>query len=55
MLQDKTEEVWEDHHCNIPKGAARNKALAQLWDDFTTEEKNQWKERAEAYAMNIDR
>lgn len=55
LLRSKMEEIYESHRDNISKGTARKEAISELWNELISSEKNDWKERAEAYAMDIEK
>lgn len=55
LLKERAEEILEGRDDNLPKGAARNMALADLWDELTNSEKNDWKDHAHALAEDVAR
>lgn len=55
LLKEKAEEILVERGDRFPKGAARNMALSELWNDLTSSEKNEWKERAHALAEDVSR
>ncbi|KJA14200.1 hypothetical protein HYPSUDRAFT_208911 [Hypholoma sublateritium FD-334 SS-4] len=55
LLKERAEEILQARNDNLPKGAARNMALADLWDGLTDSEKNDWKDRAHALSGDVSR
>lgn len=55
LLKERTEEIVEERGNKFPHGAARNMALAELWEDLTSLEKDDWKERAHTLAEDVSR
>ena len=46
-------EILEQRGNTFPHGAARNMGLLELWDELTSSEKNDWKERALNIAEDV--
>ncbi|KJA18633.1 hypothetical protein HYPSUDRAFT_56982 [Hypholoma sublateritium FD-334 SS-4] len=53
LLKGRTEEILESRGNKFPHGAARNMALAELWDELTSLVKDDWKERAQALVEDV--
>ena len=55
LVEDKADDILRDRDDNLPKGAARNVALSELWNELTDLEKNHWKDRAHAITDDVAR
>ena len=55
LLKERAQEILEERSDHFPKGAARNMALAESWNDLTSAEKNEWKERTRAMTEDVSR
>ena len=55
LLKERAQEILEERGDRFPKGAARNMALAESWNDLTSAEKNEWKERTRAMTEDVSR
>ena len=53
LLKDRTGGILEERGNKFPHGAARNIALAELWDELTSPEKEEWKERTRALTDDV--
>ncbi len=55
LLKERAQEILEERGDRFPKGAARNMALAESWNDLTSADKNEWKERARSMTEDVSR
>ena len=53
LLKDRTGGILEERGNKFPHCAARNMALAELWDELTSLEKDDWKERTRALTEDV--
>ncbi len=52
-VQERMAEILEQRGKGFPHGAARNMGLQELWEELTSSEKNNWKERAQNLAEDV--
>ena len=55
LLKERAQEILEERGDRFPKGAARNMALAESWNDLTSADKNEWKECARSMTEDVSR
>lgn len=55
LVKEKADDILQDRGDDLPKGAARNMALSELWNELTDSEKNHWKDRAHALTDDVAR